>query len=45
VLLSMTSAIEPVGDVEWIGGFAIRAPASLPVVLRREQLDHPPSTA
>ena len=32
-LLSMTSAVEPVGEVEWIGGFAIRAPASLPVVL------------
>ena len=44
-LLSMTSAVEPVGEVEWIGGFAIRAPASLPVVLRREQLDHSPSTA
>ena len=41
----MTSAVEPVGEVEWIGGFAIRAPASLPVVLRREQLDHSPSTA
>ena len=37
-LLRMTSAIEPVGEVEWIGGFAIRAPASLPVVLHREQL-------
>jgi cytochrome P450 len=44
-LLSMTSAVEPVGDVEWIGGFAIRAPASLSVVLRRKQLDHSPSTA
>jgi cytochrome P450 len=44
-LLSMTSAVEQVGEVEWIGGFAIRAPASLPVVLRREPLDHSPSTA
>ena len=44
-LLSMMSAVEPVGEVEWIGGFAIRAPASLPVVLRREQLDHSLSTA
>jgi cytochrome P450 len=35
-LLSTTSAVEPVGEVEWIGGFAIRAPGSLPVVLRRE---------
>ena len=44
-LLGMTSAVEPVGEVEWIGGFAIRAPASLPVVLRRERLDpSPPST-
>jgi hypothetical protein len=34
-LLSMTSAVEPAGEIEWIGGFAIRAPASLPVVLRR----------
>lgn len=34
-LLQMTSAIEPVGEAEWIGGFAIRSPASLPVVLRR----------
>jgi cytochrome P450 len=41
-LLRMTSAIEPAGEVEWIGGFAIRAPASLPVVLRRERLEHPP---
>jgi hypothetical protein len=38
-LLGTTSAVEPVGEVEWIGGFAIRAPASLPVVLRREPLD------
>ena len=44
-LLSMTSAVEPVGEVEWIGGFAIRAPASLPVVLRREALDHALSMA
>ena len=38
-LLGLTSAVEPVGEVEWIGGFAIRAPASLWVVLRREQGD------
>jgi cytochrome P450 len=44
-LLSMTSAIEPVGEVERIGGLAIRAPASLPVVLRREPLDHSPATS
>ena len=44
-LLSMMSAVELAGEVEWIGGFAIRAPASLPVVLRREQLDHSSSTA
>jgi cytochrome P450 len=37
-LLRGTSTVEPVGAVEWIGGFAIRAPASLPVVLRREPL-------
>lgn len=34
-MLSTTSAIESSGPVEWIGGFAIRAPASLPAVLRR----------
>jgi cytochrome P450 len=44
-LLRMTSAVEPVGDVEWIGGFAIRAPATLPVVLRREPVDHHVSSA
>jgi cytochrome P450 len=44
-LLAVTSAVEPVGEVEWIGGFAIRAPASLAVVLRRQQLDHSSSTA
>ena len=38
-LLSRTIAVEPVGEVDWIGGFAIRAPASLPVVLRREHQD------
>jgi cytochrome P450 len=43
-LLGLTSAVEPVGEVEWIGGFAIRAPASLPVVLRRGQRDHSPTT-
>jgi hypothetical protein len=35
-LLRATDAVEPVGQVDWIGGFAIRAPATLPVVLRRE---------
>jgi cytochrome P450 len=44
-LLGMTSAVEPVGEPEWIGGFALRAPASLPVRLRRERLDPPASTA
>jgi cytochrome P450 len=44
-LLGTTSAVEPVGEVDWIGGFAIRAPASLPVVLRREPLNHFPPTA
>ena len=34
-LLSSASAIELNGDITWIGGFAIRAPASLPVILRR----------
>lgn len=35
-LLAQTCAIERRGDVEWIGGFAIRAVSSLPVVIRRE---------
>jgi cytochrome P450 len=39
-LLRMTSAVELVGEVEWIDGFAIRAPSTLGVVLRREQLAH-----
>jgi hypothetical protein len=34
-LLGAADAIEPAGEVEWLGGFAIRAPATLPVVLRR----------
>ncbi|MBY0514238.1 MAG: cytochrome P450, partial [Gemmataceae bacterium] len=34
-LLGTTTAIEPAGDVEWVGGFAIRGPGVLPVVLRR----------
>ena len=33
-LLAATTRIEPVGAVEWLDGFAIRAPATLPVVLR-----------
>jgi cytochrome P450 len=41
-LLCSASTAEPVGEVEWIGGFAIRAPASLPVVLRREPFDRSP---
>jgi cytochrome P450 len=44
-LLGTASAVEPVGEVEWIGGFAIRAPASLPVVLRRGQPDHSAPTS
>jgi cytochrome P450 len=36
-LLATTSAVEPAGEAEWIGGFAIRAPATLPVVLRRDR--------
>lgn len=35
-LLRTTTDMELIGPVEWTGGFAIRAPASLPVVLRRE---------
>jgi len=34
-LLDTTDAVESSGPVEWIGGFAIRAPRSLPAVLRR----------
>jgi len=34
-LLGATSAVESIGPVDWIGGFAIRAPGTLPVVLRR----------
>jgi cytochrome P450 len=34
-LLGATSVVELAGEVEWIGGFAIRAPGSLPVVLGR----------
>lgn len=34
-LVSTTESLELCGPVDWIGGFAIRAPASLPVVLRR----------
>ena len=44
-LLRVTSATELVGEPEWIGGFAIRAPASLPAVLRPEPRDHSPPTA
>ncbi len=44
-LLRVTSAVEPVGEAAWIGGFAIRAPASLPVVLRRQRPERPNSTA
>lgn len=34
-LLDRAYCIERAGEVDWIGGFAIRGPASLPVVLRR----------
>jgi cytochrome P450 len=44
-LLRRASAVEPAGEVEWVGGFAVRAPAVLPVVLRHAPLDHPPLTA
>jgi cytochrome P450 len=40
-LLQATDAVEPIGQVDWIGGFAIRAPASLPVILRRESGEQP----
>jgi cytochrome P450 len=36
-LLAATTAIEPADEAEWIGGFAIRAPATLPAVLRCER--------
>ncbi len=42
-LLGRTSAVEPAGEVEWIGGFSIRAPASLPAVLRPEPLGRSPA--
>lgn len=35
-LLRAADLVEPTGQVDWIGGFAIRAPGRLPVVLRRE---------
>jgi len=35
-LLETASDVEPVGPVEWVGGFAIRAPATLPVRLIRD---------
>ena len=44
-LLHATREVEPIGEVDWIDGFAIRAPASLSVVLRREPLDHSATTA
>jgi cytochrome P450 len=34
-LLRGTTSLELAGEVEWVGGFAIHAPTSLPVVLRR----------
>jgi cytochrome P450 len=40
-LLRATSSLELVSEPDWIRGFAIRAPATLPVVLRRESLDSP----
>jgi hypothetical protein len=40
-LLSTTDAVELTGPVEWIGGYAIRAPAALPAVLRRRPTDRP----
>jgi hypothetical protein len=36
-LLRKTNAVELVGEVRWIGGFAIRGPASLSVVLQFTQ--------
>jgi cytochrome P450 len=35
-LLQATTAVELTGPVEWIGGFAIRAPSTLPVLLTRD---------
>jgi Cytochrome P450 len=35
-LLGGTASLALAGEPEWVGGFAIRAPASLPVVIRRE---------
>lgn len=34
-LLGATAGVELAGEVEWTGGFAIRGPATLPVVVRR----------
>jgi len=34
-LLASTSAMELGGEVGWVGGFAIRAPGALPVIIRR----------
>jgi cytochrome P450 len=42
-LLQTTTSLELAGQVDWIGGFAIRAVASLPVVLRREPCDSTPA--
>jgi cytochrome P450 len=36
-LLRTRSDVELVGEVEWIGGFAIRGPGSLRIVLRRHR--------
>jgi len=44
-LLETSSEIEVIGEVEWIGGFAIRGPAALPVVLRRQPPDGPSDPA
>jgi cytochrome P450 len=44
-LLRRASAVEPAGEVEWVGGFAVRAPATLPVVLQPARLDHSSPTA
>jgi cytochrome P450 len=40
-LLGTTSAVELLGDIDWVGGFAIRVPSSLRVVLRRDSDSHP----
>ena len=34
-LLNATTSVDRAGQVDWLDGFAIRAPTSLPVVLRR----------